>query len=201
MSFAGDAFMWILAAMSAAAVVMFFERLVELRRAQIDWQDFLKGVTNVLETGNETEALAICEDTPVPVANVAAAAIRMRKATLPTIKEAVAAAQRAETGRLDRRLAALGVVCRCAPLVGLLGTIAGFIRTVTLLGSAPVIDRQELLSGAVSSMVVAGAGLAVAILVLVMLAVLRARFARITSDLEAAAAEIAGCAESGKWKA
>lgn len=200
-SFAGDAFIWILAASGAAAVVMFFERLVELRRAQIDWHDFLVGVTNVLETGNEAEALAICEDTPVPVANVAAAAIRMRKASLPTLKEAVSAAQRAETGRLDRRTAALGVICQCAPLVGLLGTIAGFARTVMLLGEGPVIERRELLAGAVSSMTVAGAGLAVAILAAIMLAILRARFARISSDLDAAAAEIAGYAESGRWKA
>ena len=54
---------WILVVLAAAAVFVFFERLFELRRAQIDWQDFLKGVINVLESGNEAEALAICEDT------------------------------------------------------------------------------------------------------------------------------------------
>ena len=35
---------WILVVLAAAAVFVFFERLFELRRAQIDWQDFLKGV-------------------------------------------------------------------------------------------------------------------------------------------------------------
>ena len=39
---------WILVVLAAAAVFVFFERLLELRRAQIDWQDFLKGVINVL---------------------------------------------------------------------------------------------------------------------------------------------------------
>ena len=85
---AGSVFFWILAAMGAAAAVMFVERLVELRRSQIDWQAFLKGVSNVLATGNEEEALAICEDTPVPVANVAAAAIRHRRGPAQALKEA-----------------------------------------------------------------------------------------------------------------
>lgn len=200
MGVAGGIFMWILAALGAMAAIVFFERLVELRRAQIDWQDFLNGVSNVLETGNEAEALAICEDTPVPVARLAAAAIRHRTASLATLKEVVTAASRSETGRLDRRIATLGVIGQIAPLVGLLGTIAGFVKTVAILGAQPVVERQALLDGAVSSMAVAAAGLAVAIPVIAMHAALRVRFARVVSDLEAAAAEIAGYAESGKWR-
>lgn len=187
---AGSVFFWILAAMGAAAAVMFVERLVELRRSQIDWQAFLKGVSNVLATGNEEEALAICEDTPVPVANVAAAAIRHRRGPAQALKEAVEAQTRSEIGRLDRRLASLGAIAQISPLVGLLGTIAGFIKTMTVLSSGPVVPRQELLSSAVGSMGVAAAGLAVAIPATAMYIALRARLARIVSDLESAAAEI-----------
>ena len=48
---------WILTVLAAVAVITYFERLIDLRRAQIDYQDFLKGVVNVLDAGNADEAL------------------------------------------------------------------------------------------------------------------------------------------------
>ena len=142
---------WILVALAAAAVVVFFERLVELRRAQIDWQDFIKGVLNVLDSGNEDEALAICDDTPVPVASVVATAIRNRKRDERRLREAVDAQGRTEIGRLDRRLASLAVIGQIAPLLGLLGTVIGFIQTVRLVDSAEIVSRAELLDSAMGA--------------------------------------------------
>ena len=192
MNYIGGPVFWILAALAVAAVVMFFERLMELRNAQIDSQDFIKGVTNVLSSGNEDEALAICEDTPVPVANVVATAIRHRKGSILALREAVDVQGRAEIARLDRRLASLSVIGQIAPLIGLLGTITGFIKTVMLVNGHEIVPRAELVGGAVSSMVLAAEGLAIAIPVAVMYTGLRIRLARIVSDLEGAATEIVG---------
>ncbi len=192
MSYIGGPVFWILAALAVAAVVMFFERLMELRNAQIDSQDFIKGVINVLSSGNEDEALAICEDTPVPVANVVSTAIRHRKGSILALREAVDVQGRAEIARLDRRLASLSVIGQIAPLIGLLGTITGFIKTVMLVNGHEIVPRAELVGGAVSSMVLAAEGLAIAIPVAVMYTGLRIRLARIVSDLEGAATEIVG---------
>ena len=126
---------WLLVALAVAAVVIFFERFFELRRVQIDWQDFVKGVINVLGGGNAEEALAICEDTAVPVASVVATAIRHRDAGARVLREAVDSQGRAEISRLDRRLAALAIIGQISPLIGLLGTIIGFIKTVLLINS------------------------------------------------------------------
>ena len=191
-SFFGGPIFWLLAGLALAALYVFFERLVALRRAQIDWQDFLKGVVNVLESGNEAEALAICEDTPVPVANVAATAIRHRKGSFLALREAVDARGRAEIGRLDRRLALLSVIGEIAPVLGLLGTIFGFVQTMMLVNGADIVPRAELVESAVRAMIIAGFGLAVAIPVAVMYAALRLRLDRLVSDLEAAATEIVG---------
>ena len=85
---AGPVF-WILTVLAAVAVFTYFERLVDLRRAQIDYQDFLKGVANVLDAGNVDEALVICEDTPAPVAQIVATAIRHRDGSARLLREAV----------------------------------------------------------------------------------------------------------------
>lgn len=183
---------WLLVALAVISVVVYFERLVDLRRAQIDYQDFLKGIINILDSGNDEEALAICEDTGAPVAAVVATAIRHAGGSARILREAVDSQGRAETGRLDRRLAALAIIAQIAPLLGLLGTIIGFIKTLLAANHAEVVSRVDLFGGAMESLVAAAMGLAVAIPVAVMYGSLRVRLDRTVVDLEAAASQIVG---------
>ena len=199
MTFAGPVF-WILAAMAAIAVVTYLERLVDLRRAQIDWQDFLKGVVNVLDAGNDDEALSICDDTPAPVAQIVATAIRNRTAPARVLRDAVDSQGRAEVGRLDRRMAALAIIAQISPGIGLLGTIVGFIKTVVAANSAELVSRADLLGGCMEALVSAALGLAVAIPVTVMYGSLRVRLDRTVVELEAAASQILGYISTQKEK-
>ena len=192
MTISGGPVFWLLVALAATAVVIFFERFFELRRVQIDWQDFIKGVVNVLERGNADEALAICEDTGVPVAAVVATAIRHRDASARVLREAVDSQGRAEIGRLDRRLAALAIIGQISPLVGLLGTIVGFVKAVLLVNSQEIVSRVDLVDASMEALVSAALGLCVAIPVVVMYGSLRVRMDRITVELEAAASQITG---------
>ena len=192
MTISGGPVFWLLVALAVAAVVIFFERFFELRRVQIDWQDFVKGVINVLGGGNAEEALAICEDTAVPVASVVATAIRHRDAGARVLREAVDSQGRAEISRLDRRLAALAIIGQISPLIGLLGTIIGFIKTVLLINSQELVARADLLNSSMEALLSAALGLGVAIPVTVMYGVLRVRMERIVVEMEAAASQITG---------
>ena len=192
MTISGGPVFWLLATLAVAAVVIFFERFFELRRVQIDWQDCVKGVINVLASGNADEALAICEDTAVPVANVVATAIRHRDASARVLREAVDSQGRAEIGRLDRRLAALAIIGQIAPLLGLLGTVVGFIKTILLVNSQELVARADLLNSSMEALLAAALGLGVAIPVAVMYGMLRVRMERIVVEMEAAASQITG---------
>ena len=192
MTISGGPVFWLLVALAVAAVVIFFERFFELRRVQIDWQDFVKGVINVLGGGNAEEALAICDDTAVPVASVVATAIRHRDAGARVLREAVDSQGRAEISRLDRRLAALAIIGQISPLIGLLGTIIGFIKTVLLVNSQELVARADLLNSSMEALLSAALGLGVAIPVAVMYGVLRVRMERIVVEMEAAASQITG---------
>ena len=160
MTLAGGPVSILLGFMAVAAVVIFLERFLELRRAQVDWQYFVDGVLNVLERGNVDEALANCDDTAVPVANVVATAIRHRDASARVLKESVDAQGRAEVGRLNRRLAALAIIGQISPLLGLLGTVIGFIRTVMLVSSQSLVARADLMEASMDALVPAALGLA-----------------------------------------
>jgi len=192
MTLTGGPVFWILLVMAIIAVVTYFERLLDLRRAQIDYQDFLKGVVNILDSGNDAEALSICEETGAPVANVVATAIRHRSGSARALRDAVDSQGRAEIGRLDRRLAALAIIAQVAPLLGLLGTIIGFVKTVMMVNGQALVTRVELMSATMDALVSAGLGLIVAIPVTVMYGSLRVRLDRTVVDLEAAASQIIG---------
>ena len=188
----GSAVFWILAAMGLAAIVVYFGRLFDLRRSQIDYQDFLKGVINVLDAGNVNEALAVCEDTGVPVSNVIATAIRNRDASEAVLRDAVNSHGRAEAARLDRRLAALAIIAQVAPLVGLFGTVIGFVRTVMSVNMQELVSRAELLDASMDALLCTAMGLVVAIIVTVMYGSLRVRLERTVVELETAASQIVG---------
>ena len=192
MTIGGGIVFWILLVLAVASIVIYIERLVDLRRAQIDYQDFLKGIINILDAGNDEEALAICEDTAAPVANVVATAIRHSGGSARLLREAVDTQGRAEIGRLDRRLASLAICAQMAPLLGLLGTVIGLIKTILSVNTLEVVSRADLFSGAMESLVTAVVGLAVMIPVSVMYSSLRVRLDRTTLELEAAASQIVG---------
>ena len=191
---------WILLVLAVIAVFVYFERLVDLHRAQIDYQDFLKGIVNILAAGNDDEALAICDDTPSPVANVVATAIRHANGSARVLREAVDSQGRAEIGRLDRRLATLAIIAQVSPAVGLLGTVIGFIRTVLAANSQELVSRTDLLTGSMEALVSAAVGLFVGILATVMYGSLRVRLNRTVVELEAAASQVVGYLSAKKEK-
>lgn len=187
----GGPVFWLLVFAGVAAVIVFFERLLHLRRAQIDYDDFLKGVCNVLENGNVDEAMAICEETPGPVAAVTLTAIRHRNGSLEAMREAVDNKGRAELSRMERRLASLAVTCQTAPLLGLLGTILGIVKIVQDMNAqAPVIQSTDLTAGLMHALLAAVAGLMVAVPCHIMYALLMVRIERLVLDMEASASEI-----------
>ena len=187
----GGPVLWVILALGAAAALVFFERLLHLRRAQIDYNDFLKGVCNVLENANIDEAVMICEETPGPVAAVTLTAIRHHPCTHEALREAVENTGRAEMSRMERRLASLAITCQIAPLLGLLGTLLGVIRIVrTLNDQVPVVLSTDLTAGLMQALTVTAAGLLVAIPCHVMYMMLMVRIERVVLDMEAAASEI-----------
>lgn len=200
MTVMGGPMFWILAIMALAAVITYIDRVVDLRRARIDYEDFLKGVFNVLDSGNDEEALSICEDVSAPAARIIATAIRHRNGSARILRESVDSQGRAEIGRLDRRLATLAIIAQVAPTVGLIGTVFGFVKTVLAANSQELVSRADLLGGSMEALVAAAVGLLVGVLATVMYGSLRVRLDRTVVELEAAASQVIGYLSAMKEK-
>src|SRR3954470_7445097 len=113
---------------SAVAIVVFIERFLHCHRAQINSTEFLNGVRTVLKRDNVVEALSICDATAGPVARLVKTAILNRDFGRERVREALEEAGLTEVPLLEEKLNLLATIAQIAPLLGLLGTIIGFIR-------------------------------------------------------------------------
>src|SRR5205085_4454265 len=124
----GGPMLWLILFTSAVAIVVFIERFLHYHRAQINSTEFLNGVRNVLKRDNVVEAISICDATPGPVARLVKTAILNRDHGRDRVREALEEAGLAEVPRLEQKLNLLATIAQLAPLLGLLGTILGFIQ-------------------------------------------------------------------------
>lgn len=187
----GGPVLWLILISSAVAVAVFVERFLHCHRAQINSLEFLNGVRTVLKRDNVVEALSICDATPGPVARLVKTAILNREHGRERVREALEEAGLAEVPRLEEKLNLLATIAQLAPLLGLLGTVLGFIQTFMRMQEAGLHAHVGLLStGVWQALVCAAAGLAVAIPAHAAYNYLVSRVNSIVLDMERAATEI-----------
>src|SRR5437667_8593279 len=160
----GGPMIWLILAASAVAVVVFIQRVLHYHRAQINSMEFLNGVRNVLKRDNVVEALSICDATPGPVARLVKVAILNREKGREGVREALEEAGLVEVPPLEDKLNLLATIAQIAPLMGLLGTVLGFIKIFTALHTKTTVPTMQDLSGGVwQALICTAGGLAVAI--------------------------------------
>src|SRR2546427_8949502 len=160
----GGLMMWLLLGLSAVVIVVFIERVLHYHRAQINSTEFLNGVRNVLKRDNVVEAISICDATPGPVARLVKVAILNREKGREGVREALEEAGLIEVPPLEAMLNLLATIAQITPLMGLLGTVLGFIEIFTeLQNKATLATMQDLSRGIWQALICTAAGLAVAI--------------------------------------
>ena len=187
----GGPVLWLLLLISAVGVAVFIERFLHCHRAQINSTEFLNGVRTVLKRNNVIEAISICDATPGPVARLVKTAILNRDHGRERVREALEEAGLAEVPRLEEKLDLLATIAQLAPLLGLLGTMLGFIQTFYKMQEKGLTAHFGLLSDGVwRALVCAAAGLAVAIPAHAGYNYLVNRINAIVLDMERSATEI-----------
>jgi len=187
----GGLMLWLILLVSAVGVAVFIERFLHYHRAQINSTEFLTGVRTVLKRDNVVEALSICDATPGPVARLVKTAIVNRDQGRERVREALEEAGLLEVPRLEEKLNFLATTAQLAPLLGLLGTVLGFIKTFSSIqGQGLYAHLGDLSTGISQALICAAAGLAVAIPAHAGYNYLVSRVNSIVLDMERASTEI-----------
>ena len=182
---------WLILGASATALVVVIQRVLHYHRAQINSMEFLNGVRNVLKRENVVEALSICDATPGPVARLVKVGILNRERGQDGVREALEEAGLIEVPPLEDKLNLLATIAQITPLMGLLGTVLGFIQIFTeLQHKGTMANMQDLSAGVWQALICTAAGLSVAIPCYAAYNYLVSRVNAIVLDMEKAATEI-----------
>ena len=186
----GGLALWLILVLAVLALAVFLERSLQLHRDRIDETDFLEGIFNAIRRGNVQEAIALCDETPGPVARLAAIAIRRRASPREELVAELDQAGLAEIARMERRLAFLALCAHTAPLLGLLGSVLGILRSLLAWRAAlPLVGTAGIVDGLVEEALTTAAGLAVAIPCYLGFNVLVVKVDRLVLDMREACSE------------
>ncbi len=155
-------------ACSVVALAITIERFFTLRRATIDTRELMDTMRTFLMKKRIQEAIDICQEMDVPVARIMKAGILKHNRGKEDIREAIEDAGHLEIPRLERYLPAMATCANIAPLLGLLGTVAGMIKAFAQIKDKQgLVNPSDLAEGISNALVTTAAGLTVAIPTLV----------------------------------
>jgi len=149
---------------SVLAVAVALERLWYLYSTRVDSEDLMDEVKLALSQGKLLEAVQIAKRSRSQVAALVATGIAYSDRPREELRELLNEVGRDEVFKMERRLAVLDVVATIAPLLGLLGTVTGIIRTFNVIGALQGLGSpQDLSLGIAEALITTAAGLVVAI--------------------------------------
>ena len=172
---------------SFALAVFGIERLVSLRTGSVVPKLFVDRFVAQLQDRalSRSAALEACEENGSPAARVFAAAIRRWGRPAVEIEQAAIDACERELNHLRRYRRVFNGVATISPLLGLLGTVFGLIRSFNVVAAAGAMGRPDLLAGGFGEALITTAmGLLVAIPAMVLHSYFTSRVDRLAMRLD-----------------
>lgn len=150
---------------SILSFTIFIERLMHLRKSEIDTNKFIINMRQTIKDGNMVEAIGICEKTGGTIANIIKAGLIKHNRAKEQIENAMEIAGLIEISQLEKNAKLLSIIAYIAPLIGLLGTVLGFIQAFSEMRMSGLVDISATRIGEAMeyALVTTAAGLVVAI--------------------------------------
>jgi biopolymer transport protein ExbB len=180
----GGVFMIPIILCSIIALAIFLERLWVFRRNRILPDMLIREVGNLLTEKKISEALSLCQRVTSPISNVISAGLKRSGKGMWLVKEAIEERGGREAVILEKRVGILATIANLAPLLGLLGTVSGMIKTFNVVSVQGVGNPSSLAGGIAEALITTAAGLCVAIPTLVCYRVLRDKAESLIFEME-----------------
>lgn len=164
----GGPLVYVLFAFSVAAVAIIIERALFFLFIQGDYKKIVEQLENMLKEEDYCGAKKIIDENKGPIVRVLAVIVKHWSKKVSHLHEIVNHEANQAVGELEKRLRGLAVIAQTAPLIGLLGTVFGMIRTfveIERLGGE--IQVAGLAGGIWEALSTTAFGLAIAIPVLI----------------------------------
>ena len=150
---------------SLLSFTIFIERFLHLRKSEIDTNAFIVALRKMIKDGNIIEAITYCENTPGTISNIVKAGLLKHNRKQEQIESAMEISGLIEVAHLEKNAKILSIIAYIAPLIGLLGTVLGFIQAFSEMRMSGLVDISATRIGEAMeyALVTTAAGLVVAI--------------------------------------
>lgn len=178
--------------LSLIGVTIFIERLFMLSQAELDCDAFLIDLKGRLKSQQIVEARQLCEETKSPIAQIVKAGLMRHLNSKEVIEQGMERAGILEIASLEKNAKVLSMISHLAPLLGLLGTVLGFIQAFSEMRQSGLMDISASKIGEAMeyALITTAAGLAVAIPAYVAYNYLVSRIESLVLEMETVSSEV-----------
>jgi len=150
---------------SLVSFTIFIERLLHLNRSETDTNKFILSLRAPIKDGHIVEALKSYEATGGTIANIIKAGLLRHDRSKEQIEGAMEISGLVEIAHLEKNAKILSVIAHIVPLIGLLGTVLGFMQAFSEMRLSGLVDISASKIGEAMeyALVTTAAGLVVAI--------------------------------------
>jgi len=192
----GGLMMYPLIVLSVITVLLILTYLMTIRRNAVVSDRFMNAAEAMIRKRDFLGLIAYCHRQNESIARVTHRALdfltKNPGASFNEVRELAAAEGSRQAGSLSSRITYLADIGAIAPMIGLLGTVIGMIKSFISISAGEVqgVRQMELASGVSEALITTASGLAISIPALIFYAIFRGRVYKYVSELEAAATHL-----------
>ncbi|BDI34495.1 biopolymer transporter ExbB [Capsulimonas corticalis] len=159
----GGVMMYPLILCAIVAIGIILERMITFRKASsVDPEVLLDDVREATQSGDYAAAIRHMETFKTPLARIMASGLRNADRSAEAMEIAMAHEAANELPALENYLLGLKTIITIAPLLGLLGTIAGMISSFKQVAAGGLSSPTAVMSGVSESLISTATGIVVA---------------------------------------
>jgi biopolymer transport protein ExbB len=185
----GGIMMYPLILCSVLLIALAIERFVTLRKASSDGDELLDEVKSNYPQ-NLDAAIGLCEKHGGALGRIYCRGLRNSKRSADAIEMAMEQEAANELPALDANLPIIKTIVNIAPLLGLLGTIAGMIQSFRAASQAGLSNPTQILGGISEALISTATGITLAVLGFLFYNYFANQSKKIVEDMEFYGAEL-----------
>jgi biopolymer transport protein ExbB len=192
----GGIMMYPLALLSIAAVVLIFLFFLTIRRGTVVSDRYMRTAEGLIRKRDYLGLVTFSNRRSESVARITQKtldfATKNAEASFNEIREVAEAEGSRQASKLTQRITYLSDIGTIAPMVGLLGTVIGMIKSFLEIsqGNFEGIRQMKLASGVSEALVTTASGLVIGIIAMIFYSIFRGRVQRYITELEAASTHL-----------
>ena len=173
----------------AAALFVFFERYLAVKKASKIEANFMSIVKDNIVNGNITAARSLAKNTDNPVARMIDKGLQRIGKPIDAIEKSMDNVGKLEMYKMEKNLVILSVISRIAPLFGFVGTIVGLVLLLKEFATISNPSVSQIADAMYIKLITSASGLIIGMLAYLGYSFLDTQINRTANRMEAASSE------------